>query len=105
MGYFSNSLGIKNILEISKKFSAKHGFIKFEYLMTKMNIFLRTERYTKNKTKIYKKIYKKIDLQTFLNIKLKQSKSLKESIPYSQALRIGKNLFEDRVLSVSLGIT
>ena len=50
--------------------------------------FLDTEIYIKN-NKLHTKIFKKeTDRQTFLNINSEQPKSLKISIPYSQALRI-----------------
>ena len=69
--------------------NTKHESIKFNYQISKTRItFLDTEIYRKN-NKLCTKIYrKKTDLQTFLNINSEHPKSLKASIPYSQALRI-----------------
>ena len=69
--------------------NTKHESIKFNYQISKTRItFLDTEIYRKN-NKLCTKIYrKKTDLQTFLNINSEHPKSLKASIPFSQALRI-----------------
>ena len=67
--------------------NAKHPSIKFEYKISKERIsFLDTKRYIKN-NKLHTKIFtKKTDCQTFVNINSEHPKSLKKSIPYSQAL-------------------
>ena len=69
--------------------NTKHQSIKFEYELSKERIsFLNTEIHIKN-NKLHTKIFrKKTDRQTFLNINSEHPKSLKNSIPYSQALRI-----------------
>ena len=69
--------------------NTKHDPIKFEYKISKTSIsFLDTEVYIKN-NKIYTKIYRKqTDRQSFLYIDSEHPKSLKNSIPYNQALRI-----------------
>ena len=82
--------GSKTDLEtFLNELSAKHPSIKFEYEISKERIsFLDTEIYIKN-NKLHTKIFKKeTDRQTFLNINSEQPKSLKISIPYSQALQI-----------------
>ena len=72
--------------------NAKHPSIKFEYEISKERIsFLDTEIYIKN-NKLHTKIFrKKTDCQTFLNINSEHPKSLKNSIPYSQALQVKRN--------------
>ena len=72
--------------------NAKHPSIKFEYETSKKRIsFLDTEIYIKN-NKLHTKIFrKKTDCQTFLNINSEHPKSLKNSIPYSQALQVKRN--------------
>ena len=67
----------------------KHESIKFECQISKTSItFLDTEVYVKN-NKLCTKIYgRKTGCQTFLDINSEHLKSLKVSIPYSQALRI-----------------
>ena len=67
--------------------NTKHASIKFEYEISKEKIsFLDTEIYIKN-NKVHTKIFRKeTDRQTFLNINSEHPKSLKNSIPYSQAL-------------------
>ena len=69
--------------------NTKHQSIKFEYELSKERIsFLDTEIHIKN-NKLHTKIFrKKTDCQTFLNSNLEHPKWLKNSIPYSQALRI-----------------
>ena len=69
--------------------NAKHPSTKFKYEISKKRIsFLDTEIYIKDK-KLHTQIFKKeTDRQIFLNINSEQPKSLKISIPYSQALRI-----------------
>ena len=69
--------------------NGKHLSIKFEHERSKERIsFLDNEIYIKN-NKLHHKIFrKKTDCQTFLNINSEYTKSLKNGIPYSQALRI-----------------
>ena len=77
-----------DLQKVLNELNTKHPSIKFEYEISKERIsFLDTEIYIKNKlhTKIFRK---KTDRQTFLNINSEHPKSLKNSIPYSQALRI-----------------
>ena len=89
--------------------------MKFEYQIWKTSIsFLDTDEYIKN-NKLCTKLYRKAtDCQTFLNINSEHLKSLKASIPYSQALRIKricskatyfehtcKNLKEDSQIKVT----
>ena len=76
-------------MKFLNELNTKHEPIKFEYLISKTSItFLNTEVYIKN-NKLYPKIYRKKKYrQTFLNIDSEHPKSLKTSIPYSQALRI-----------------
>ena len=63
--------------------------MKFEYEISKKRIsFLDTEIYIKNNKSHTKIFRKKTDCQTFLNINSEHPKSLKNSIPYSQAFRI-----------------
>ena len=82
--------GSKTDLEnFLNELNTKHPSIKFEYEISKERIsFLDTEIYIK-KGKLYTKIFrKKTDRQTFLSINSEHPKSLKNSISYSQALRI-----------------
>ena len=64
-------------------------YIKFEYKVAQTSItFLDTEVSVQN-NKLVTKIYRKsTDRQNFLHIDTDHPKSLKGSIPYSQALRI-----------------
>ena len=68
--------------------NTKHSSIKFEYEISKERTsFLGAEIYIKN-NKLHTKIFKKkTDRQTILNIDSEYPKSLKNSIPYGQALR------------------
>ena len=82
--------GSKTDLEkFLNELNGKHPSIKFEYEISKEGIsFLDTEICIKNnklRTKIFRK---KADRQTFLKINSEHPKSLKNSLPYSQALRI-----------------
>ena len=82
--------GSKTDLEkFLNELNGKHPSIKFEYEISKEGIsFLDTEIYIKNnklRTKVFRK---KADRQTFLKINSEHPKSLKNSVPYSQALRI-----------------
>ena len=82
--------GSKTDLEkFLNELNTKHPSIKFEYEISKERIsFLDSVIYIKN-NKLHTKIFKKkTDHQTFLNINSEHPKSLKSSIPYSQALRI-----------------
>ena len=82
--------GSKTDLEnFLNELNAKHPSIKLEYEILKERIsFLDTEIYIKS-NKLHTKIFrKKTDRQTFLNINSEHPKSLKNNIPYSQALRI-----------------
>ena len=78
-----------DLVKILNDLNAKHPSIKFEYKILKERIsFLDTKIYIKN-NKLHTKIFrKKTDYQTFLNINSEHPKSLKNSIPYSQALRV-----------------
>ena len=69
--------------------NTKHPSIKFEYDISKEGIsFLDIKIYIKN-SELHTKIFrKKTDRQTFLNINSEHPKLLKNSIRYSQALRI-----------------
>ena len=67
----------------------KHNSIAFEYKISQSSIhFIDTEVYIKNH-KLYLKIYRKeTDRQNFLHINSEHPISLKNSIPYSQVLRV-----------------
>lgn len=66
------------------KSNTKRDSVKFEQKIKKKN-FLDAELYTKN-NKFYTKIYRKqTDQQSFVHIASEHPKSLKESLPYSQA--------------------
>ena len=69
--------------------NTKHPSIKFEYEISKERTsFLDPEIYTLKSNKLHTKIFKKkTDHQTILNIDSEYPKSLKNSIPYGQALR------------------
>ena len=71
------------------KRNKKDKSIKFEYKISQKSIsFLDTEVYIKN-NKLYTKIYRKpTDRQNFLHYNSEHPKLLKDSIPYSQTLRI-----------------
>ena len=81
----------KNLMKLLYELNAKQESIKFEHQISKTSItFLDTELYIMN-NKLYTKIHrKKTYRQTFLSINSELPKSLKTSIPYSQALRIKK---------------
>ena len=67
----------------------KHPSINFEDEISKERIsFLDTEIFIKNNKLHTKILRRKSDHQAFLNIDSENLKSLKDSIPYSQALRI-----------------
>ena len=82
--------GSKTDLEkLLYELNAKHPSIKFEYEISKERIsFLNTEIYIKNHKLQTKRFKKKTGRQTFLNINSEHPKSLKNSISYSQALRV-----------------
>ena len=82
--------GSKTDLEnFLNELNAKHPSIKFEYEIWKERVqFLDTKINIKNNKLYTKKFRKKTDRQIFLNINSEHSKSLKNRIPYSQALRI-----------------
>ena len=82
--------------------NTKQDSIKFEYKISKTSIsFLDTEVYIKN-NKLYTKIYiKQTYRQSFLHINSEHPKSLKDSIPYSQALRIKRNLYNIKRLNIT----
>ena len=87
--------GSKSDLEkVLNELTTKHPSIKFEYEISKERIsFLDTEINIKN-NKLHTKIFrKKTNRQTFLNINSEHAKSLKNSIPYSQALWINQERF------------
>ena len=87
--------GSKSDLEkVLNELTTKHPSIKFEYEISKERIsFLDTEINIKN-NKLHTKIFrKKTNRQTFLNINSEHPKSLKNSIPYSQALWINQERF------------
>ena len=71
------------------KLNTKYPSIKFEYEILKERIsFLDSEIFIRN-SKLHTKIFRKqTDRQTFRNINSEHPKSLKNSIPYSQSLRI-----------------
>ena len=79
----------KDLLKFLNELNTKHESIKFKFQISKTSItFLDTEVYIKN-NKLYTKTYrKKTNRQIFLSINSEHLKSLKTSIPYSQALRI-----------------
>ena len=82
--------GTKNELDqFFKDLNEKHPSIKFDYKASKNCIvFLETEIYLHN-GKLHTKIYRKeTDRQHFLHIKSEHPKSLKDSLPCSQAIRI-----------------
>ena len=76
------------IKQLENWITYKHPSVKFEYEISKERILvLDTEIYIK--IKLHAKIFrKKIDRQTFLNMKSEHPKSLKNSIQYSETLRI-----------------
>ena len=77
------------LITFSNDLNAKHNSIKSEYKISQSSIaFLVTEVYIKN-NKLYTKIYRKeTDRQNFLHINSEHPISLKNSIPYSQVLRV-----------------
>ena len=79
-----------NLESFVNKLNLKHPSIKFEYKISKERIsFLDTEIYIKKKKKLHTKIFrKKADPRTFLNINSEHPKLLRNSILYSQTLRI-----------------
>ena len=79
----------KDLMKFLNELNTKHESIKFKYQISHTRITnLDTDVYIKN-NKLYIKIYTKgTNRQTFLNINFEHRKSLKASIPYSQALRI-----------------
>ena len=72
----------------SSDLNKKHPSIKFDYKTSKDRIvFLDTEIYLHN-GKLHTKIYRKeTDQQHYLHIQSEHPKSLKDSLPYSQAIR------------------
>ena len=76
---------IRNLDELD----TKHDTIKFQYKISKTSTYFPyAEKYIKN-NKLDIKIYRKeTDRQSFFHIDSENTKSLKNSIPYSQALRI-----------------
>ena len=82
--------GTKNELDqFFKELNKKHPSIKFDYKSSADRIvFLDTEIYLHN-GKLHTKIYRKeTDRQYYLHIKFEHPKSLKDSLPYSHAIRI-----------------
>ena len=81
----------KDLMKFLNELNTKHESIKFKYQISHTRITnLDTDVYIKN-NKLYIKIYtKRTNRQTFFNINFEHPKSLKVSIPYSQALRIKK---------------
>ena len=73
--------------------NTKLDSIKFEYKISKISIsFLDTEVYIKNNKLCTKICRKQTNLKSFLDKDSEHPKSLKDSIPYSQALRM-KRIF------------
>ena len=79
----------KHLLKYLKELNAKYKSIKFDYQYSQSSIsFLDTEIYINN-NKLYTKICRqKTDRQNCLHINSEHQKAFKESIPYSQALRV-----------------
>ena len=77
------------LITLSDDLNTKNNSIKFEYKISQSNIsFLDTEVYLKNKNYTQRFIGKEIDREYFLHINSKHLISLKNSIPYSQVLRV-----------------
>ena len=83
--------GIKEeLISFIGEVNKKHTTIKFGYkISTKQIVFLDSMVYRDQHHKIQTTIFRKpTDEQTYLHAQLNHPKSLKDSIPYSQALRI-----------------
>lgn len=91
---------IKDLTKFLNELNTKHPTIKFKFDKYKRKVmFLDTETYIKD-NKLYTKIYKKESAtQTFLNITSEHLISIKNNIPYNQALRIKRICSTYSVLS------
>ena len=81
----------KQLTNCWNNLNKKHNSIKFEYKISQTCItFLDTKASIQNKkfTKVTKIYRKSTDRQNLLHIDSEHPKSLKDNIPYSQALRI-----------------
>lgn len=92
----------KDLTKFLDELNTKHPTIKFKFDKYKRKVmFLDTETYIKD-NKLYTKIYKKESAtQTFLNINSEHTTSIKNNIPYNQALRIKRISTTCSVLSGS----
>ena len=81
--------GTKNELnQFFKDLNKKHPSIKFDYKASKNRIVPDTEIYLHNGKLHTKTNRKETDRQHYLHIKSEHPKGLKDSLPYSQAIRI-----------------
>ena len=79
----------ENLIEYLEELNQKHDSIKFEYKISKTKLtFLDTEIQIKDNKLITKFYRKPTDRQNFLHANSEHPKNLKNSIAYSQALRI-----------------
>ena len=80
----------QELLIYLEKLNSKHKTIKFEHNISHRNIsFLDTLVYKDKKNTLHTTLYRKrTDQQSYLHAHSDHPKSLKRSIPYSQALRI-----------------
>ena len=82
----------ENLIHFASKLNKEHPSIKFDWKHSKNNInFLDTVIYKDKNNKLQTKLYTKpTDKRNFLHYKSAHPKSLKDNIPYSQALRLKK---------------
>ena len=78
------------LMKFIHNLNQNHSTIKFEFTYSRTSItFLDTKVYKNENGTLCTTIYRKpSDRRNFLNYKLEHLKALKNSIPYSQALRI-----------------
>ena len=74
------------------KLNKKHNSIKFQYRISQTSITFLDGEVSIQNNKLVTKIYRKnTNRQNFLHIDSDHPKSLKDSIPYCQALRINRS--------------
>ena len=85
----------EKLMKFIKKLNQKHKTIKFDFKYSKTKIeFLDVLGYKDINNKFQTTLYKKpIDRQSYLPAKSQHPRSLKESIPYSQVLRVKRICF------------
>ena len=80
------------LIKVIDNLTQKHPTIKFEFTYSRTSItFLDTKVYKNENGTLCTTIYRKAsDRRNFLHYKSAHPKALKDSIPYSQALRINE---------------